>query len=114
MVADDRDGFDDLQLCQELSYALDGAAYHRSAVQKTAYRLAEQCTVVIEPCTTSHLPLRFLFPKPLTRAEANERVRRFFQELTDQQLREQIAAETREIRAVLLAHAFSKTGLLKD
>ncbi len=37
-----------------------------------------------------------------------------FQELLDQELREQIAVETAPLRNLILAHAYSRTGLPSD
>lgn len=90
------------------------AAYSVDAIEKTAYRLAAECTVVIEPCVEDRLPLLVMFPRRMTPSEAHQVTLRFFRELTDQELRERIAAETREIRTVLIAHAFSRTGLIRE
>jgi hypothetical protein len=40
-------------------------------------------------------------------------MRTFFQELLDQELREQIAEEINPVRTLILAHAFSKVDLIK-
>jgi His-Xaa-Ser system protein HxsD len=49
----------------------------------------------------------------MSRREIDEVVRQFFQELLDQELREQIAEETAPVRTLILAHAFSKADLIK-
>jgi len=42
----------------------------------------------------------------------DEAAGQFCNEVLDQELREEIAAETRGVRDLLLAHAFSKTSLI--
>lgn len=92
---------------------VDLGSYRLSAVQKTAYRFAARCTVVIGATGQASLPISFTFPAGTPELAAIEVARQFFQELLDQELREQIAEETRPIRALILAHAFSKTDLIR-
>ena len=82
--------------------------YRLSAVQKVAYKLAEKCTVVLGGVDVTSLPITFLFPPATSETVALDVIRLFFQDLLDQELREQIAEETRPLRALLLAHAFQK------
>ena len=53
------------------------------------------------------------FKSTVTEARAREVANQFFQELLDQELREQIADETSAVRTLILAHAFSKADLIK-
>jgi His-Xaa-Ser system protein HxsD len=92
---------------------VDVRCYRLSAVQKVAYKLAEKCTVVLGSVDVTSLPITFLFPPTTSETAALEVIRLFFQDLLDQELREQIAEETRPLRALLLAHAFSKTDLIR-
>ncbi len=92
---------------------VDLRCYRLSAVQKAAYKLAGKCTVVLGSVDIASLPITFLFPRATNNNEALDVVRLFFQDLLDQELREQIAEETRALRALLLAHAFSKTDLIR-
>ena len=92
---------------------LDPSVYRLTAVKKAAYRLASRFTAVIESqsATAIHLTLAF---KPGTKESvASEAVRAFYQELLDQELREEVAQETGPMRALILAQAFSKTDLIK-
>jgi His-Xaa-Ser system protein HxsD len=92
---------------------VDMRCYRLSAVQKASYKLADRCTVVLGSLDVASLPITFRFPRATNESAALDVVRLFFQELLDQELREQIGEETRPLRALLLAHAFSKTDLIR-
>ena len=92
---------------------IDLKAYRLTAVKKAAYRLADRCTAELADVTAETADVTFRF-KPGTSEEAEEEaVRLFFQELLDQELREQIADETTPLRTLILAHAFSKADLIR-
>ena len=93
---------------------LDLRVYRLGAVQKAAYRFAERCTAILGGPEDSCLPVRFVFRTGVAEQEALETVRLFFQELLDQELREQIGEETRAIRALIIAQAFSRTDLIRQ
>jgi len=92
---------------------LDARVYRLSAVKKTAYRVAERCTVAIVSSDDAHHDLELRFKSTTTDETARETLRIFVQELLDQELREQIAEETAPIRTLVMAHAFSKIDLIK-
>lgn len=92
---------------------VDTRMYRLSAVQKTAYRLAEQCTAVFGAPNGNSLPLTLIFRPGTGEQPALETARAFFQELLDQELREQIGEETRAVRSLIIAQAFSKTDLIR-
>lgn len=92
---------------------IDLRSYRLAAVQKAAYRYADRCTAILGTCDQHRLPVTFIFPPSTLESAAREAVRLFFQELLDQELREQIGSETQAIRSLLLAHAFSKTDLIR-
>lgn len=92
--------------------SVDGRVYRLVAVQKAAYRLAARCTAIIGSPNQSGIPLTFTFEAGTSEQLALATVREFFQELLDQELREHVGDETRALRAVILAHAFSRTGLV--
>ncbi|WP_225408637.1 His-Xaa-Ser system protein HxsD [Stigmatella hybrida] len=92
---------------------LDLRVYRLAAVQKASYRFAEHFTVVLGTPDGQLLPVTCLFRPDTREAEALNVVRRYFQELLDQELREQIGEETRSVRALILAQAFSRTGLIR-
>lgn len=84
--------------------------YRLTAIKKAAYRLADRCTVALKPQVGQTLPIT-LEVRPS--ASLEHAVRAFYEELLDQELREQIAEETEPVRALILAHAFSKVDLIK-
>jgi His-Xaa-Ser system protein HxsD len=92
---------------------VDLRVYRLTAVQKTAYRCAQRCTAVLGAPEAERLSVTFLFRPATPERDALEAVRLFFQELLDQELREQVGDETRAVRALLLAQAFSKTDLIR-
>jgi His-Xaa-Ser system protein HxsD len=104
-----------LSFCDDgIKLRVDLQVYRLVAVQKTAYRLAERCTAMLGSPDSEVLPLTLLFRPGTVEREAFETARAFFQELLDQELREKIAEETQPLRALILAHAFSKTGLIQQ
>jgi His-Xaa-Ser system protein HxsD len=92
---------------------IDVRAYRLGAIKKAAYRLANRCTVVVGSPGEEIVPLTFRFRTGTTEETALEAVRAFFDEVMDQELREQIAEETAPLRTLILAHAFSKVDLLR-
>ncbi|MFY2556858.1 His-Xaa-Ser system protein HxsD [Corallococcus terminator] len=92
---------------------LDLRVYRLAAIQKSAYRFAERCTAVLGSPEADRLSVRFVFGPTVTEQDALETVRLFFQELLDQELREQVGDETRALRALILAQAFSRTDLIR-
>ena len=93
---------------------LDLRVYRLAAVQKAAYRFAERCTAVLGAPDGNRLPVSFVFRPGVVEQDALETMRLFFQELLDQELREQIGEETRAVRALILAQAFSRTDLIRQ
>src|SRR5258708_5747603 len=73
--------------------SLDLRAYRIAAVKKAAYRLADLCTIVIGGQEGNGLTITLVFKPTTTEASAREVARRFFEELLDQELREQLAEE---------------------
>lgn len=90
---------------------IDLRVYRLSAVQKTAYRLARHCTAVLGEIRGDSLNLALTFGPEMREHEALGVARLFFRELLDQELREKVREETGPLRALLMAFAFSRTGL---
>jgi His-Xaa-Ser system protein HxsD len=89
--------------------SLDAAAFNIDSVQKAAYRYIDRMAVSFRIDDRQiHCELRF----DPNIASADDLVCDFHKELLDQQLRQRIAGETESIRHLILAHAFSKTGLM--
>ena len=92
---------------------LDLRAFRLGAIKKAAYRFADRCTVVFGAESGHTLDVELRFKTATAEASAIELTRLFHQELLDQELREQVAEETAPVRALILAHAFSKADLIK-
>lgn len=92
---------------------LDLRAYSLSAVKKAAYRSADRCTVVLGGPDGDRLPVRFEFRPGTADSAAREAIRRFHEDLLDEDLRERLNIETGPLRGVILAHAFSRTDLIQ-
>ena len=96
-----------------IALMIDVRVYRLGAVKKAAYRLADRCTAILGALDEPLLPVSLRFAPAISETAAREVARAFFQELLDQELREQIAEETSAIRTLILAAAFSKADLIK-
>ena len=96
-----------------IALTIDLRIYRLAAVKKTAYRVAHRCTSVLGAIDGANLLCSLRFKPGTTEATGREAARLFFQELLDQELREQIGAETDSVRTLILAQAFSKVDLIK-
>jgi His-Xaa-Ser system protein HxsD len=95
-----------------IELTLDALIYSPTAVQKAGYRLAKRCSLVIDCLVENELRGSLLLPPDTTEIQARGVAADFFRELSDQQLRERVQEETKGIRELVLAHAFSKTDLI--
>ncbi|XYI02571.1 His-Xaa-Ser system protein HxsD [Sorangium sp. So ce1128] len=91
-----------------IAITVDLRAYRLSAVQKAAYRMAAKCTAVVGKIHDQSLEVTLTFPPTTSERAALEAARLFFEELLDQELREKVGEETASLRALILAHAFSR------
>src|ERR1017187_461393 len=87
----------------------DRKVYRLSAVKKAAYKYGNIFHVMIEEA--DGFILVSLRPTSAN-GDPEEAAGNFCNEVLDQELREEIAAETNGVRDLLLAHAFSKTSLI--
>jgi His-Xaa-Ser system protein HxsD len=91
----------------------DANVFPLETVKKAAYKYTDRFTVdfrldeTIVTCLLS-------FPAGKPQADVDLCVRDLKNEVLDQDLRERIKAETAPIRNLILAHAFSRTGLIVD
>jgi His-Xaa-Ser system protein HxsD len=97
----------------EIALVLDLRSYRLTAIKKAAYRFADRFTAMLGSPEHDRLPVSLRFKANVSPAVAREVTRAFFQELLDQDLREQIAEETNPVRTLILAHAFSNVDLIK-
>jgi len=92
---------------------IDLQVYRLAAIKKAGYRVADRCTVVLGVIDGNTVPVSFHIRPGVSESASKEIVRLFFEELLDQELREQVGAETDAVRALILAHAFSKCDLIR-
>ena len=94
------------------SLTFDAAVYSQVAVQKACYRFSDRFASLIK---TSPEGLEVtLTPKRKDMSEEGREaaLNDFKTEVLDQNLREKIQLETAGVRNLILAHAFSRTGLI--
>ncbi len=82
-------------------------------VKKAAYRYVDKFTVDFD-LSGSRLTCTLSFAEDVSGEVATKLIEEFKKEVLDQDLRERIKGETAPIRNLILAHAFSKTGLIAD
>lgn len=92
---------------------VDLRVFRLIAVQKTAYRLADRCTAAFGVVEGDVLPVILRLAPSTTDDLARVLADAFLRELLDQELRERVGEETAPLRALILAHAFSRTGLIE-
>jgi His-Xaa-Ser system protein HxsD len=108
------DAGDEIQLVAgEIALVLDLRSYRLVAIKKAAYRFADRFTAMLGSPEHDRLPVSLRFKPNISPPVAREATREFFQELLDQELREQIAEETNAVRTLILAHAFSNADLIR-
>ncbi len=95
-----------------LTVTFDAKVYLLTAVKKAAYRhlaaFATHISVIGED-----IRCELTFTPPVTTQEGERLANDLRKEVLDQDLREQLYRETEAVRNVILAHAFSKTDLLR-
>jgi His-Xaa-Ser system protein HxsD len=92
-----------------LRLELDPAIYRLEAVQKAAYRFIDRLTILISK--SGDKLVCEIDPVKAGSTALDNLVANFKRELLDQQLRLQIKEETEPARNLILAYAFSRTGL---
>ena len=88
---------------------IDEQIYCLEAVQKASYRFIDRLTVFITRCNGQIICE--VEPVNGTESHLDQNVANFKRELLDQQLRKQIKNETEPARNLILAYAFSRSGL---
>ncbi len=88
------------------------AAFSILAIQKACYRFSDIASFEVQPKNDS------ITVKATPLSQRSEEgleflVQRLRNEAIDQQLREKIREQTEGVRNLILAHAFSKTGLIE-
>jgi His-Xaa-Ser system protein HxsD len=88
----------------------DAACHTCDDVQRAAYKFIDRCSAVVSLIDGSiHCDLEFDLENAPT---ADALVQELRKEVLDQTLRSRIKKETEPVRNLILAHAFSRTGLV--
>jgi His-Xaa-Ser system protein HxsD len=101
------------QSTKTLSLTFDEKVYSLNAVKKAAFRHLRGFTTDIS-IVNEQIHCLLTFPSPVTDDEGLRLANELKKEVLDQDLRERLKAETEDVRNVILAHAFSKTGLVNN
>ena len=97
----------------EHSLGIDLGVYSLECIKRAAYRLSDRfSTEIAIDQQIAHCKL--IFSSNRAREFVELSVDAFRKELLDQDLREIVRRETEGVRNLILAHAFSKTGLIGD
>jgi His-Xaa-Ser system protein HxsD len=95
------------------SVDVDLAAYGIESVKRAAYRFSD-CFAFDVTISSNTASCVLVFPDAATPEFVDTAVTNFRKELLDQDLRQSIRMETESVRNLILAHAFSRTGLVKS
>jgi len=89
---------------------VDLRVYSLNAVKKTLYKLADRASFEI---SSEEREARIIIRPTSGAGDANGIEDRFWSEILDQDLRESVAKETEPLRNLILAHALSRTAILR-
>jgi His-Xaa-Ser system protein HxsD len=91
----------------------DSAVYTVDAVKTACYRFTDKFAPVIE-VHNGMIVCSLQCDSKLSDAAIEAEIENLKREVLDQDLRQQLKTETEPLRNLILAHAFSKTGLIAD
>lgn len=97
----------------EVLLTFDATVYSADAIKKAAYRSINRFAVNIA-IEGNEIRCSLTFKESATDPQIKTYLDEFKKEVLDQDLRESIKKETEGVRNLILAHTFSKTGLVKD
>lgn len=102
-----------MSLGRTFTVSFDSKVFSLNAVKKAAYEYLHVFTPEIS-LVESQIQCVLTCASPTSEEARAKLVEELKKEVLDQDLREQLKAETEAVRNVILAHAFSKTGLIRD
>lgn len=97
----------------KIDVTFDAAVFSLDAVKTACYRFLDRFTSDIELCD-GRIICHLSSDEKVSDAAVGANVDNLKKEVLDQDLRLKLKAETEPIRNLILAHAFSKTGLIAD
>jgi His-Xaa-Ser system protein HxsD len=86
--------------------AVDVPLYGRNAFFRACYTFTDRCYLLLQPGNGDEVVVEFRGKDPSS--DLDEILGEFANELIDQRVRDDLAAETREIRALIVAQAFAE------
>ena len=92
-----------------MQIVFDSKVYQLDAVKKAAYRLIDKLTIQIE--MEQEIIRCSISPISGKESKLDASIEQFKREVLDYELRLKIRKETEDVRNLILAYAFSKTGL---
>ncbi len=92
----------------------DAAVYSCLAIEKGCYRLSDVLSSVVVKDSKNYLVQITFLGKEKTQEGIEAILSRLKNEILDQNLREKIKIETAATRNLILAYAFSRTGLIAN
>jgi His-Xaa-Ser system protein HxsD len=87
--------------------------YSAECLKKSAYKYIDKFSLSIQP-KNGQFECELNFEESLSQNAIEQIVDDFKKEILDQDLRQIIKKETEPVRNLILAHTFSKTGLISD
>jgi His-Xaa-Ser system protein HxsD len=97
----------------KIEVTFDSSVFSLDAVKTACYKFLDRFTSEIELCD-GNIICRLDFGVKVSEPAVSADVENLKKEVLDQDLRLKLKAETEAIRNLILAHAFSKTGLIAD
>ena len=97
----------------KIDVTFDSAVFPLDVVKTACYRFIDRFTPHLELCD-GKIVCHLEFDAKFSEAAASATVDNLKREVIDQDLRLKLKFETEPIRNLILAHAFSKTGLIAD
>lgn len=92
----------------QVTFTLDTRVYRLTAIKKAAYKFGDRCSAIIRIAGEHEAEVTLTS----TNHRPEELAADFRTEALDQELREVVAEETRDVRTLLMAQAFSPVSLL--
>lgn len=94
--------------CSPTEFTFDTSIYRLTAIQKAAYRFMGSFSIEMDRVNENVVRVRLI---PRSNSAPNIEASALPNEVLDQELREAVADETRAVRELLLAQAFSNLSL---
>ena len=89
--------------------SFDKKVFHLDTIKRALYRFADNCSFDIS-CLDNEIRVVII----TSNNDVNELIAKIRNEVIDQDLRDTLSKETHDIRTLILANAFSNTGLIES